>query len=362
MRKLVAVILWSSLFTLQVPAQTQKTHREDAGLKGTIETITVEKSSLSNVQGEWAEDKRQTTYIETYDPFGNLSQRRSFDYRGNLRDKTQYTFIDGEKVAKTESFRYDYDPPLQVAPPSQEKNEARDPRFNLKYKYRYDAKGNRVEMTIYYNNGARGTTSISEFDERGNRIKLDIYSSQGIRSYSRSSAYDSQGNETEATHFRSDGTVSSKYSYSDYEFDSEGNWTKRKTSKQVTKEGKPFFEPYEMNYRTITYYKGIGGFTRNPDGKGPPDRKGPNPLNRPRPNYTDQARRNKVEGTVRARVLIGEDGKVHQVIIIRGLPDGLNEEATRAAYKLKFKPATIKGKPTKSWSIVDIDFKLRSSP
>ena len=57
------------------------------------------------------------------------------------------------------------------------------------------------------------------------------------------------------------------------------------------------------------------------------------------------------------RVLMGEDGLVKQVIVVRGLPDGLNEEAVRAAFLMKFDPAIINGKPTKYWQAVDVEFK-----
>ncbi|HXG67891.1 MAG TPA: energy transducer TonB, partial [Blastocatellia bacterium] len=70
----------------------------------------------------------------------------------------------------------------------------------------------------------------------------------------------------------------------------------------------------------------------------------PVPLNRPRPNYTEEARKNKIQGTVRARVLVGADGRVQNVTILRGLPDGLNEEAVRAAMQMRFTPATKNGR------------------
>ncbi|HET9531278.1 MAG TPA: energy transducer TonB [Blastocatellia bacterium] len=83
-------------------------------------------------------------------------------------------------------------------------------------------------------------------------------------------------------------------------------------------------------------------------------------LNRPRPNYTEEARKNKIQGVVRVRVLIGPDGSVRQVRLVGGgLPDGLNEEAIRAAYQLRFKAAMKGGRPVAFWQAVDIEFNLR---
>lgn len=85
----------------------------------------------------------------------------------------------------------------------------------------------------------------------------------------------------------------------------------------------------------------------------------PVPLNEPRPNYTEEARKNKVQGVVRARVLIGSDGLIKQVRIIRGLPDGLNEEAIRAAMQIRFKPAMKNGQAVSYWTALDVEFNLR---
>jgi TonB family protein len=82
-------------------------------------------------------------------------------------------------------------------------------------------------------------------------------------------------------------------------------------------------------------------------------------VNTPHPKYTEVARRNGVQGIVTARVLVGTDGQVKQVIIIKGLPDGLNEQAERAAYQLRFRPATKGGEPVPYWELTAIEFRLR---
>ena len=97
---------------------------------------------------------------------------------------------------------------------------------------------------------------------------------------------------------------------------------------------------------------GSGAAATNVDAK-------PIPLNRPRPNYTEEARKNKIQGTIRTRILVGADGSVKQVRIVSSLPDGLNEEAIRAAYQMRFKPAMKNGQPVSYWMLLDIDFNLR---
>lgn len=105
-------------------------------------------------------------------------------------------------------------------------------------------------------------------------------------------------------------------------------------------------------------YNGPGGRVRPDATPAVVDTK-PIPLNQPRPNYTEKARQNKVQGVVRARILIGSDGLVKQVRIQRGLPDGLNEEAIRAASQMRFRPALKNGVAVAFWTTLDVEFNLR---
>jgi len=85
----------------------------------------------------------------------------------------------------------------------------------------------------------------------------------------------------------------------------------------------------------------------------------PVPLNTPQPRYTEEARKNKIQGVVIARVLVGADGSVKQVRILRGLPDGLDELAIQAAYQYRFRPAMKGGQPVAFWQAVSIEFNLK---
>jgi TonB family protein len=102
-----------------------------------------------------------------------------------------------------------------------------------------------------------------------------------------------------------------------------------------------------------------GGDLRLGGGSGAPavDTK-PVPLNQPHPQYTEEARKNKIQGNVTVRLLVGSDGSVKQVKITRGLPDGLDEQAIQAAYQLQIKPAMKGGNAVAYWIPVVIEFKL----
>lgn len=61
--------------------------------------------------------------------------------------------------------------------------------------------------------------------------------------------------------------------------------------------------------------------------------------------YTQEAREHKTEGAVVLNLLFGADGKIDDVQVVRGLPDGLTEQAVVAAKKTRFQPATKDGEP-----------------
>jgi protein TonB len=85
----------------------------------------------------------------------------------------------------------------------------------------------------------------------------------------------------------------------------------------------------------------------------------PFPLNKPRPNYTEDARKNKVQGVLRARALIGPDGLVKDVSLVTHLPDGLDEQAILAVKQMRFRPATKNGQPVNFWVTLEVEFSLR---
>ena len=79
---------------------------------------------------------------------------------------------------------------------------------------------------------------------------------------------------------------------------------------------------------------------------------------KPRPDYTDEARKMRIEGEVLLRVLFASTGEAHVLETIRGLGFGLNENAIRSAEQIRFKPAQRAGQPVDSTAIVHIVFQL----
>jgi len=81
---------------------------------------------------------------------------------------------------------------------------------------------------------------------------------------------------------------------------------------------------------------------------------------KPKPDYTDEGRKQKINGEVRLEVLFTSDGRAHVLRVLRGLGYGLDEEAVKAAEQIKFKPALREGQPIDSTALVHIIFELIS--
>jgi TonB family protein len=81
--------------------------------------------------------------------------------------------------------------------------------------------------------------------------------------------------------------------------------------------------------------------------------------NRPRPNYTEEARGARTQGLVRLILLINDTGDVTDLLVISGLPHGLTAEAIRAARRIRFSPALKGGIPVEHWQEIEVEFNLR---
>jgi protein TonB len=85
----------------------------------------------------------------------------------------------------------------------------------------------------------------------------------------------------------------------------------------------------------------------------------PVPLRQPPPNYTVDAMRAKVSGEVILEAVVEANGTVSSLKVLRGLPFGLNDEATKAAKEWLFKPAMAEGKPVPIIVTLILEFRLR---
>ena len=84
-------------------------------------------------------------------------------------------------------------------------------------------------------------------------------------------------------------------------------------------------------------------------------------LTKPRPSYTREARRVRVQGFVILRVVLSSAGKIGRIRVVRGLPAGLTESGIRAACKIQFQPAVKDGQLVSQSIQVEYVFRLSDS-
>jgi len=89
------------------------------------------------------------------------------------------------------------------------------------------------------------------------------------------------------------------------------------------------------------------------------DVKAPVKLLEPKPQYTEIARKARIEGVVIVQAIIDKQGSVTNVKVLKGLPMGLAEEAVQAIKRWKFEPATLNGKPVDVYYNLTVNFRLQ---
>ena len=80
-----------------------------------------------------------------------------------------------------------------------------------------------------------------------------------------------------------------------------------------------------------------------------------------KPDYTPEAKQQRIQGTVELSVVVNDDGTVGEVKVTKSLDDtyGLDAQAVIAMKKWKFRPGTKDGKPVAVRVDVEMSFKLR---
>ena len=81
-------------------------------------------------------------------------------------------------------------------------------------------------------------------------------------------------------------------------------------------------------------------------------------LFKPEPQYTEEARKNSITGTVILRVVFSRTGDVTNIRAMQSLQGGLTEKAIAAARQIGFVPATRNGQPVSMYMQLEYNFNL----
>jgi periplasmic protein TonB len=84
----------------------------------------------------------------------------------------------------------------------------------------------------------------------------------------------------------------------------------------------------------------------------------PRVVYQPDPEYSEEARKAKYQGTVVLWVVVGPDGRPHDIRVQRTLGMGLDEKAIEAVRTWKFEPARKDGQPVAVQINIEVNFRL----
>jgi len=84
----------------------------------------------------------------------------------------------------------------------------------------------------------------------------------------------------------------------------------------------------------------------------------PRALYAPDPEFSEEARKAKYQGTVVLWMIVGPDGRTHDIRVQRSLGMGLDEKAIEAVQRWRFEPARKDGIPVAVEIAVEVNFRL----
>ena len=84
----------------------------------------------------------------------------------------------------------------------------------------------------------------------------------------------------------------------------------------------------------------------------------PVPINKPEPEYSEEARKAKYQGSVTLQIVVDEKGVPTEIRVVKKLGLGLDEKAIEAVSKWRFKPGMKDGKPVAVLATIEVSFRL----
>jgi TonB family C-terminal domain len=76
------------------------------------------------------------------------------------------------------------------------------------------------------------------------------------------------------------------------------------------------------------------------------------------PKYTKRAKKAKLHGVVRLRIVVASTGIPEDIKVTKGLDQDLDVEAIKAVSQWRFEPAMENGKAVPVWADVEVSFRL----
>ena len=234
------------------------------GLKGKVKTLVEDSATLEGKPGNWKELRRGRSHTISWDKQGYEVERivgavdrpifkvvSSYNATQKTRTEHRYDFA---LPGGVKGFMLDSQGKPIKPPPS---TQAPDDVVINEIPYLFDNKGNRSEYAIYErqkNSRKLVRRHVYRWDTDGKLKEEQWYDGAGKLLFKVAYKYDSQGNEIESLMIEGKNKNTSRTTYSEYQFDAQGNWISRISQEDYATAYSPSSKTTYKAYRQIIYW------------------------------------------------------------------------------------------------------------
>ena len=250
MRSILAVMMLCSIYPQGVITK-HSSDREHDGFAGPVKSVSVEYSTIyeshpSTPLGSHCRDMKNV-----YDKDGRLMKHSVYHGScGSDEILEEYTYAkDGSRTARTRAIRGRNSPapPPGIRLATSTPGDEGEPRRT----FTYDTSGRMIEDVSAGPTGKLRYKSGYKYDTKGRLIETDGSEADGQVSVRRVYSYEGDNRVPSGfTYYGRDGKVYDRTIYTDYEFNSRGDWVKRKETTEETFNRKTI----SWKLRAIEYY------------------------------------------------------------------------------------------------------------
>ena len=233
--KPILFLLLFGIACAQVSNNQRMTDRELDSFIGPVKKVFVEWSPISRSWSNIPIGTRCRDMTKVYDKSGRLTQYSVYPGScGSDEIREDYTYNqDGSRTSKTQEIRdkNSPEPPPPIAGPPLNSEDMGQPRTFFKY----DSKGRLIEEKSVRPSGKVISRNGFRYDARDRLIEIAGYDGRDQLSVRR--VYDFTGEERVPTgfvYYGGNGKIYERTSYTEYEFNSRGDWIKRKETTEET--------------------------------------------------------------------------------------------------------------------------------
>jgi hypothetical protein len=236
----------------QTTGPNRKSDREHDGFVGPVKKVFMFWTPISG--SNYPDGSKCRELTNEYDQTGRITRHSVYPGScGSDEIRDDYTYSqDGNKTTKRQDIPGENSPPgppPPVAPPNAKPNAKRE-NGPAKEARKYDDSGRLIESGIVMPSGKYIYKNAHTYDAKGRLIESTGF--DGENQVTDRRVYTYSGDERvslEFTYYGRDGKISGRTMYTDYEFNSKGDWIKRKETKESFNR-----RSISMTYREIEYY------------------------------------------------------------------------------------------------------------